>query len=143
MVVLGSNSFFFDSTGRTCNVQPLTSDLGIEKNIPIVDGALAYDCPYSGKSYVLVIRNALYVPLTNHNLIPPFTLRASSITINDVPKIYCEDPVVNDHSTSFEHSDLRIPFQLNCVLSCLHKIAPTKGELHEYEKLFLTPDSSY
>ena len=79
----------------------------------------------------------------DYNLKPPFIMRASSIVINDVPNINCEDTTVDDHSISFEKSDLRIPFQLNCVLSCLHKIAPTKGELHEYEKLFLTPDSSY
>ena len=70
MVILGLNSFVFESTGRTCNVQPFSTDLGIAKDVPIVDGALAYDCPYTHKVYVLVVRNALHVPSIDHNLIP-------------------------------------------------------------------------
>ena len=31
MVVLGSNSFVLESTGRTCNVQPFSSNLGVAK----------------------------------------------------------------------------------------------------------------
>ena len=45
MVVLGLNSFVFESTGRTFNVQPFSTNLGVAKHVPIVDGALAYDCP--------------------------------------------------------------------------------------------------
>ena len=43
MVVPGLNSFVFESTGRTFIVQPFNSDLGIAKDILIVDIALAYD----------------------------------------------------------------------------------------------------
>ena len=39
IVVLGSKSFVFESTGRTYNVKYLSSDLGISKHIPIVSGA--------------------------------------------------------------------------------------------------------
>ena len=45
MVVLGLNSFVFESTGRTCNVQPFSTDLDVAKNVSIIDGALAYDRP--------------------------------------------------------------------------------------------------
>ena len=42
-VIVGSNSFEFESTGRTFNVKTFSSDLNMEKYIPIVDGALAHD----------------------------------------------------------------------------------------------------
>ena len=42
VLVLGSNSFVFESTGRTCNVQLFGSDLVMAKDIHIVDGDL-YD----------------------------------------------------------------------------------------------------
>ena len=45
VVVLGSNSFVFESTGRTCEVQLFSSDLGIANDVPIVDVDLAYDFP--------------------------------------------------------------------------------------------------
>ena len=69
-------------------------------------------------------------------------MKAGGATINDVPKIHCEDHIVNDHTVSFEHSNLRIPLQLNGVFSYFHTRVPTEIELHECEKLFLTPDSS-
>ena len=68
-------------------------------------------------------------------------MRASSIVINDVPNINCEDTTVDDHSISFEKSDLRIPFQLNGVFSCFSTRAPAERELYECEKLLLTPNS--
>ena len=40
MVVLWSNSFVFESTGSTWNIQPLNNDIDMERNVPIVDGAL-------------------------------------------------------------------------------------------------------
>jgi len=48
MVVLGKDAFVFESSGRKCNVRPFSDELGIATDVPIVDGAMAYDCPFSG-----------------------------------------------------------------------------------------------
>ena len=109
MVILGLNFFVFESTGRTCNVQPFNVDLGFAKDVPIVDRDLAYDYPYPGIAYVLVIRNSLRVPSMDHNLIPLFIIRAGGVIVNYVPKIHCEDHAVDIHCISFDASDLRIP----------------------------------
>ena len=53
-----------------------------------------------------------------------------------------EDPIVYNHSVSFEHSDLRIPLQLNNAFSCFHARLPTEREIHECEKILLTLYSS-
>jgi len=90
-------------------LDPFSSELGIAKDVPIVDGALAYDYPFSGIVYILVVRNALHIPSMDHNLIPHFIMRAGGVVVNDVPKIQCEDPVVDDHCVSFVGSDLWIP----------------------------------
>lgn len=42
MIVLCKEFFIFQSTGKTCNVKPFTSKLGIAQNVPIVDTAVAY-----------------------------------------------------------------------------------------------------
>ena len=139
MVILGLNSFVFESTGRTCNFQPFSTDLGVAKDVPIVDGALPCDHPYVGIVYVLVINNSLHVPSMGHNLIPPFVMRSGGVVVNDVPKLQCEDPAVDDHCISFDDSDLRIPLQLNGTFSYFHTRVPTERELHECEKVFLTP----
>ena len=52
-------------------------------------------------------------------------MRSISVKINDVPKIYYEDPKIDDDSVFFEHSDLPITFQLNDALSLFHTIVTT------------------
>ena len=52
MMVVGKNAFIFESTGRTCEAKPFSEDLGVVKNIPIVDAAIAYDCPYTHQCYI-------------------------------------------------------------------------------------------
>ena len=61
-VVLGTHAFIFESTKRACNVQPFDPSLGIASKIQIVDGAIVYECPYTGEIYVIIVRNALHIP---------------------------------------------------------------------------------
>ena len=142
MVVLGKHSFIFESSGRTCNVSPFAKELGIASNVPIVDGAIAYDCPTTKETYILIVRNALYMPSMDLNLIPPFIMRAGGVQVNEVPKIHCDDPTSNDHCISFKDIDLRIPLQLFGTFSYFHTRKPMTQELHDKDKVFITPDAS-
>ena len=67
MVVLGKECFIFESTGKTCNVLPFNTELGIASDVPIVDAALAYDCPFTNETYILIIRNALHIKSMENN----------------------------------------------------------------------------
>ena len=107
----------FESTEKTCNVKPFSSDLGMTWSTPIVDVALAHEFPCVDEIYVLVLRNVLHVPSMENKLILSFILRLDDITINDVPNMYYEYPKIYDHSISFEYSKLRMHLQLNGVLS--------------------------
>ena len=142
MVVLGKDSFIFEKTGRSCNVQPFDSQLGIASNVPIVDGAIAYDCPHTHLTYILVARNALYMPKLERNLIPPFIMRAGGVEVNEKAKIHCDDPTIDDHCIIFKESELRIPLQLKGIFSYFPSRQPTIDELHNCDKVFITPDSS-
>lgn len=142
MAVLGKHAFIFESTGKTCNVKPYDPALGLATNVPIVDGALAYDCPITHESYILIIRNALHVTTMEHNLIPPFIMRAGGVQVNDTAKIHCDDPTEADHSIFFPDATLRIPLKLNGIFSYFNSRTPTTDELHYCDKLFITPDAS-
>ena len=83
MPVLGNNCYVIAEVGKTATVQPYRPDYE-PMDIPLIHGAVQYDCPYEGKTYVLVIRNALHVPTMTHKLIPPFILREAGIIVNDV-----------------------------------------------------------
>ena len=142
MCVLGKHSYIFESTGKTCNVSPFMDGLGVAKDVPIVDGAVAYDCPYTRETYILIVRNALHIPSMENNLIPPFIMRQGGVVVNDVPKFQCKDPSVEDHTISFDTCDLRIPMQLKGTFSYFHTRTPMPEELHDRDKVFITPDSS-
>ena len=113
MVVLGRNCFVFDGIhGKTCDVEPFDPSIGIAQKVPVVDAAISYDCPYLHQTFILIIRNALYIPSLEHNLIPPFIMREAGIIVNDTPKIHVPNPDSSDHSISFPMSNLDIPLQL-------------------------------
>ena len=69
MVAIGMNAFIFESSRRTCSVNPFSNEVVISDNIPIVDVAIAYDFQYSYQTYIFIIRNALYIPTKHYNLI--------------------------------------------------------------------------
>ena len=112
MLILGAHAFIFESTNRTCNVQPFDPSLGTASKIPIVDGAVVYKFTYTREIYVLIVRNALHILHLRKNLIPPFVMRASGVTLNETPKIHSKDSTIDDQCITLEDSDLRISLQL-------------------------------
>ena len=78
----------------------------------------------------------------DHNLIPDFTMKASGLVVNDIPKTHFENPGIDNHFVSFDNSYLRIPLQSDGVFSYFHTRVSNERKLHECEKVFLTPDSS-
>ena len=142
MVVVGSHSFVFESSGKTCNVRPFMPSLGTASNVPIVDAAVAFDCPYMHKTYILIFRNALFFQEMDHCLVPPFILREGGLIVNDTPKIHISKPSLSDHSIMKPESDLHIHLKLVGIFSYFTIRKPTMSELYACDKIFMTPDSS-
>ena len=82
-----------------------------------MDSVISYDCPQSGQTYLLVVRNALCVPYMEHNLILPFILREAGLVLHDTPKINCNVPSAEDRSLFGEETGLIIPFTLDGTFS--------------------------
>ena len=62
-------------------MEPFTSD-SKAMTAEWVHVAIQYECLYEGKTYILVIRNAIHVPTMVNNLIPPFMMREAGINVN-------------------------------------------------------------
>ena len=88
MVVIGAKGTIIQKTGKYADVNGFSSDVGTMSRVPIVDAVLAYDCPISGKTTLLVARNALFVQSMNHNLIPPFIMQESGLKVEEQAKIH-------------------------------------------------------
>ena len=115
------------------------------QRVPIVDCMWAYDCTYSGLTYMLVTRNALSVPSMDHNLFPAFILREAGLIVNETANIHCEDPSVENHSISDEEPGLKIPLSLNGIVSVFKTRSPSEKEIEEiesYQTIFITLDSN-
>ena len=72
MPVLGQNSYVIKRLGRTVDVRPFTSDYKAMM-AELVHSAIWYECLYEGKTYILVIRNAIYILTMMNNLTPIFS----------------------------------------------------------------------
>ena len=148
MPVVGKGAHV-EYTGRTADVNAFSPSYDTSQ-LPIVDAVIQYDCTHSGQSYLLYIRNALYVPEMNNHLIPPFVMREAGIKVNDTPKIHTDVPSIADHSIEFPETNLRIPLSLNGMFSYFPTSKPTAETLRDCEEIYvLTPsrwnphDSAY
>ena len=142
MPVVGSNSCIVSDHHTTVEVRPYSPDYA-PLNIPLVDAAVMYDCPHSGQSHVLIVRNALYVQSMVNNLLPPFVLREKGIICNDTAKIHVQDPGVDDHAIVFPETGLRIPLQLHGIFSYFATRQPTTTELMESDSIYLLTPSRF
>ena len=81
MVVVGKYCVIFDDTGKTCTVNTFSESTGKFNNVPIVNAADACYCPYHCKTFLLLMRNALYIPELDVNLLPPFIVGKSGTNV--------------------------------------------------------------
>jgi len=139
MFVMGKHCIVLNDTGLKASVNAYSP--GIQpKTIPIVDAAIAYDCPYQNKTYILVASNALYVPEMNINLTAPFIMREAGVDVCEKAKIHVDEPTNEHHSLYFEDCDLRIPLGLKGIFSYFETRMPSEEELRTCDQLNITPD---
>jgi len=143
MVVVGAQATIIQTSGRSAEVRAFSDDCSKLEKVPIVDAVIAYDCPYTMKTYLMIVKNALYVPSMAHNLVPPFIMREAGLVVNDVPMIHCGEVTRECHSIICSDPELRIPLHLDGVFSCFKTrklIEDEQLNCEEYDYVMLTPD---
>lgn len=139
MPVVGKHCLILNCLDELAQVNAYSPDYE-PMELPIVDAAIKYECPYDGLPRYFIIRNALHVKSMDHNLITPFILREKGLTVNNIPKIHIKEPNVDDHSIKFEDG-FCVPLQLEGIFSYFPHYAPTARELDETEEIYLlTPE---
>ena len=150
MVVVGRQATVFGSTGKCADVRPFSNDCSKLEAVPIVDAAVAYDCPYTMQTYILTVRNALHVSSMPHNLVPPFIMREAGLVVNDVPRIHTDVKDLTDETHCIVSkegeggAELKIPMTLDGIFSCFPTRKLTKDEIEACEyipNVALCPDS--
>lgn len=115
--VVGKNAIILYKTDMTVNVTPFSDDFGMMPEVPVVHAAVAYDCPRTGATTILIINNALYIAEMEHNLIPPIMMRLNGVLVDECPKFLCPNPTIDNHSIYFPVDKVRFPLDLHGTTS--------------------------
>ena len=97
---LGDACVILQDTGKTVRVGGFGDSVGTVDGIAVVTAAVAYDCPKTFHTYVLIFHQSLYIPGMETHLINPFQLRNQGLTVNDVALQHME----SDHRTTQSHA---------------------------------------
>ena len=114
-----------------------------KQHTPMVDAVIQYDSPYDGKSYILVIWNALHVPSMTNNLLPPFMLREAGVEVNDKAKIHMQDPTTDNHVITFGETGFKIPLSLSGIFSYFTTTKLTNDMLQDPSEVYILMPASW
>ena len=146
MVVVGSQATLFH-TCRTSEVRSFSDEVKKLESVSIVNSDLAYDCPKTLNTYLLIVKNSFHIPSMQHNSIPPFIMWEAGREVNDVPMIHIWDEVTREsHSIILPQVDLRIPLWISGVFSYFDSRSLTDKEIEYCETMDLvlvTSDSKF
>ena len=128
---LGSVCHVLQETGRTVTVEGFGESIGSLDDVPIVTAAVAYDCPTTFRTFILVFHECLHIPEMENHLVNPFQMRMEGVTVNDVPLqlIPLEQRTKEDHSVVHPEAGLRIPMSLKGTMSGWTVRKPTQEEI--------------
>ena len=117
MAVAGGGCTIIAKGGHYATAAPFSADLPVMKKVEIVDVEIAYNGPITLVTYLLVMRNALLIPLMDHNLLPPFLVREASLFLDKTPKFQSTNLSKDNHMIHDEETGMRLHLQLNGTFS--------------------------
>lgn len=126
----GRNCYIMSSDlNETAEVTPFADGLGKLSQVPIVTVAVAYDCPKTYQTFILIFNKSLYIKQLNHHLLCPNQMRLSGTIVNDCPLQFTaiEDRSVYTHTVV--NGSCIIPLKLKGVLSYFDTRMPTDEEI--------------
>ena len=113
---------------------------GTETPFKTVSAAVAYDDPDTGRSIIIVIHQAIWIPQLLHNLLCPMQARMNDIEVDERPKFLTRLPSNQSHAITFRgddgERDYTIPLSLQGVTSFFPTRKPTKPEFDSSESVF-------
>ena len=123
----------FEDTGKRMDISGYKGGKATDIGVPIMNVICAHDCPFSKKTILCVLRNALVINGVRTNLIPPFIMREAGLVVKDTAKIHCHEPSVEDHSIYDPRTQTRIHLSLQGVFSGFDTRRLTQYEVDHVE----------
>ncbi len=129
---IGSNALITHNFDRPINVTGYNPQGPVNSNLCTFSAALAYNDATTGKSVILVVHQAIYIPDLNHNLLSTMQLRLNDVTVNDVPRFLTEKPTPLTHALVIPtddfmtHTSSQYPYTV-CLRRSRHASPPWKN----------------
>ena len=143
--VIGRNALIAYDYDKPVNIVGYDPNGPVESSLCTVSAALAYDCPNTGSTIILIVNQAIHNPKLDHNLLSTFQMQLNDVMVNDIPKSLTDLPTERTHAiivTDPETSDkLLIPLSIRGVTSTFPTRKLTQQEYDECIHFDLTYDS--
>ena len=125
MIVCGSNCIVMHFMDKKFDVAPYTYAYKTIKAVLIVQAAIAYDNPETGRTTILILYEAIWMGETmDHTLVNPNQLRAYGMTVQDNP--FAEAPIL----IPTEDCDFMLSLSSKGNILGVASRTPTDKELH-------------
>jgi hypothetical protein len=140
--VVGKNAFIVHLLDKKVNVTGFDPSLGKVTGLNLVSAALAYDCPETGDTVILMIHQAVHVPTMINDLLCPMQMRVNNVSIQECPKFLEEHPNDTSHALRINQDgeEFVIPFALRGVVSHFPTRKPTTAEYQSCRRIELTSE---
>jgi hypothetical protein len=93
----------------------------ISRELCTITRALAYDCPNTGETFILIVNQVIHNPKLAHNLLSPIQMWLNDVEVNNKLKFLTDQPTECDHATCVvnheTNEELVIPLVIRGVTS--------------------------
>ena len=125
-----------EKTGHNVRIAPFSDEYESMQDVPVARCAAAYDCPNTGKIYILDFPEALYLgDRLQDSLICPNQLRHNGLKVDETPTQFDK---TSTHSIIVPNNSLTIPMSLQGTVSYFEARKPTEEELRTSEWVRMT-----
>ena len=112
----------------------------VHKASHAVSAVVAYDCPQSGETIMLIIHQAIQILSMHHNLLCPMQLCLNDKKISECPKFLTDHNELSDTShavvVTSEDDIFNIPLDLHGIKSYFPTRVPSLEEIHGAQHTF-------
>ena len=134
--VAGSNMVMIEKTGHHVRIAPFSDEYESMHDVPVARCATAYDCPDTGKTYILDFPESLYLgDRLNDSLICPNQLRHNGLKVDETPTQFNKESA---HAISIPDNGLVIPMSIQGTVSYFEARKPNDIDLETGEWVRMT-----
>ncbi len=127
----GRHAFIIQEMTQVVSVAGFHPDMKEIQKVKVVTAAVAYDCPFTLVTYILIFPQSLYFPRMNHNLICPDQLREFGLTVNEIPLLRMQpvERTPEHHSIINQEIKLHIALKYDKPISYFECRKPTSNKV--------------